>query len=109
MGTRISVSLKGPLGLDDASRLLEELAAQTGLGWREEPVDEGKVLSGGLVEILLVAVVSKTTELAFEAVLERVKQVVERWREERLDRPEAAVDAQALPGTEATGAQERDG
>ncbi len=55
------------------------------------------------------AVASKTTELAYEAVLERVKQVVERWREERLDRPEAVVDAQALPDDEATGAQEQDG
>ncbi|WP_157536714.1 hypothetical protein [Kitasatospora mediocidica] len=104
MGTRISVSLKGSLGLDDASRLLDELAAETGLRWHEEPVDEGKVLSGGLVEILLVAVASKTAEMAYEAAVERAKRVVERWREERLDKPEASVRAEPVPDAEAAGA-----
>ncbi|MDH6137595.1 hypothetical protein P3T37_007028 [Kitasatospora sp. MAA4] len=99
------MSLKGLLGLDDASRLLDELAAETGLRWHEEPVEEGKVLSGGLVEILLVAVASKTAEMAYEAAMERAKQVVERWREERLDKPEASVRAESLPDSEATGAE----
>ncbi|MGF1424942.1 hypothetical protein [Kitasatospora sp. LaBMicrA B282] len=111
MDSRISISLKGSLGLDDADRLLEELTAATSLAWREEPVDEGKVLSGGLEEILLVAVLGKTTEMAVEYAVERARQVVERWREERIDQPEASVRTEALPAAEAeaTGAEGRDG
>jgi hypothetical protein len=106
VGTRISVLLKGPLGLDDAARLLGELNAETGLAWRQEPVDEGSVLSGGLVEILLVAIASRTVEMAYGAAVERAERVVERWRAERLDAPQASVQTQTVPETETTSLDE---
>jgi hypothetical protein len=100
MATRISVSVKGLTGLDDPDRMLAELEAETGLVWRPEAVDEGRVLSGGVVEIILVAVAVKAAEMTLEATVAAVKKVVERWRRERLDPPEATVETEPVPDPE---------
>jgi len=99
MGTRISVSVKGLIGLDEPDRMLAELEAETGLTWRTEAVDEGRVLSGGIVEVVLVAVTVKAAEMTLEATVAAVKGVVERWRRERLDPPEASIDTDPVPDT----------
>jgi hypothetical protein len=39
---RVIVRLKGTIGLDDAGRLLAELADETGLDWSEERVPDGR-------------------------------------------------------------------
>jgi len=93
MATRIAVRLTGNLGLDDAERLLAELTAGTELSWREDsPAEDGRHLTGGLVELLLVAVVSRGAEMAFEGTVERVRELVAHWRERRLDPPSAEVE-----------------
>lgn len=91
------MSVKGPLGLDDPDRMLGDLAAATGLTWRTQPVGEGNVLSGGIVEILLVAVVTKVADKSVDAAVDAVREVVGRWRRERLDPPETSVTADPLP------------
>lgn len=91
--TKILVSVTGPLGLDDPDRMLADLEAATGLSWRRQPVEEGKVLSGALAEIVLVAVATKATEIAWDAV----QQVVRRWHRERLDPPQTSVAAEPVP------------
>jgi hypothetical protein len=93
MATRIAVRLAGNLGLDDAERLLAELRAGTELSWRDEsPPDDARHLTGGLVELLLVAVASRGSEMAFEGTARRVRELVEHWRERRLDPPLAEVE-----------------
>ncbi|MGW2571661.1 hypothetical protein [Streptomyces sp. NPDC001537] len=100
MGTRISVSVGGLTGLDDRERLLAELEAETGLEWQARDVEQDGVLTGGIVEIVLVAVVGKATELAVSAAVDSAKKIVERWRSERLDPPEASVDVDPVTGSE---------
>jgi hypothetical protein len=97
MATRISVSVKGLTGLDDQDRMLAELEAATRMPWRPEPVAEGRVLSSGIVEIILVAVAVKGAEMTLEATVAAVKGVVERWRRERLEPPEARIDTEPVP------------
>ncbi|WP_405972786.1 hypothetical protein OG496_27485 [Streptomyces sp. NBC_00988] len=102
MATKIVVSVKGLIGLDDPARMRGELEAETGLLWRPQEVaiaDGEDVLSGGIVEIILVAVVSKTAELTVTAAVDAVKQVVERWRGERLDGLDTSVDTEPGPGS----------
>ncbi|MGW7529137.1 hypothetical protein [Streptomyces sp. NPDC054783] len=106
MATRISVTVKGLTGLDDLDRMLEELAAETGLSWRSSAVDQGKVLTGGIVEIVLVAAVGKATEMTVSAAVDAVKRVVERWRSERLDPPETSVGTESVPDSAAQPAAE---
>lgn len=96
MASRVTVRLKGTIGLDDAGRLLAELTEETGLDWCEERPPDGKHL--GVADLLLTAVISgvagKSAEAAAEAVGNRVRQVVSRWRDRRLDRPDADVETQ---------------
>lgn len=101
MAVRISVSVTGLTGMDDSDRMLGELEAATGLSWRPRTVDKGKVLSGGIVEILLEAVVAKAVEMSVEAAVDAARKVVERWRSERLDPPETSVDTEVLPEPDA--------
>lgn len=82
---QLTVSVRGSLGLDDDWRLIDELQKATGLAWRGEPAGADDHLDGGIVEIVLVAVLGKTTELAYNAVVEKVRSRVEQWRRERLD------------------------
>lgn len=88
MAKRLTVSVRGPLGLDDGGRLIGELEHATGLVWRDEPVKAGRHLDGGIAEIVLVAVLGKTTELAYSAVMEKARSRIEQWRRERLDKPD---------------------
>ncbi|MER5664614.1 hypothetical protein [Streptomyces mirabilis] len=101
MATKISVSVKGLIGLDEPARMRVELEAETGLPWRPQEIadiaDEEAVLSGGIVEIILVAVVSKTAEMTVSAAVDAAKQVVERWRGERLDGLDTSVDTEPGP------------
>ncbi|MEU6770148.1 hypothetical protein [Streptomyces sp. NPDC046759] len=106
MATRISVTVKGLTGLDDPDRMLGELEAETGLSWCSRAVDEGRVLTGGIVEIVLVAVVGKATEMAVSSAVDAVKRIVERWREERLDPPETSVVTESVPDSAAEPAAE---
>ncbi|MGW1026420.1 hypothetical protein ACWD4J_22460 [Streptomyces sp. NPDC002577] len=105
MATRISVSVKGLTGLDDPDHMLRDLEAETGLSWQSRTVDEDKVLTGGIVEIILVAVVGKATEMTVVATVDAVKRVVERWRRERLDPPETSVGTQSVPDSDEDAAQ----
>lgn len=88
MTRRLTVNVQGSLGLDDGQRLLDSLERSTGLEWRLEPVQDDGHLSGGIVEIVLVAVLSKSTELAYGTVVEKVRGRVEEWRRGRLDQPD---------------------
>lgn len=72
------MSFQGPLGLDDPDRMRADLEAATGLTWRAEEVHQDNVLVGGLTEILLMAVVSKTTEMAVSASVDQIKEIVEK-------------------------------
>ncbi|WP_433453990.1 hypothetical protein ACQPXS_38075 [Streptomyces sp. CA-142005] len=101
MATRISVTVRGLTGLDDRERMLDELEAETGLSWRASAVDQGKVLTGGIVEVVLVAVVGKATEMTVSAAVDAVKRVVERRRRERLDPPETSVGTESVPDSAA--------
>lgn len=109
MATRISVTVKGPLGLDDPDRMLAELERATDLSWRPQVVEEGHVLTGSIVEIVLTAAIGKGTEMAMGAALDAVKRVVTRWRKERLDPPEISIDEDSVPDTDATGEPASDG
>ncbi|GAA2522729.1 hypothetical protein GCM10010276_87250 [Streptomyces longisporus] len=110
MATRISVSVKGLFGLDEPERLLDELAARTRLSWHQQEVDQEKNL-GGIVEIVLIAVVTKTADMTVEAAVQAVKDVIGRWREERLDPPEASIRTDPEPQSDdgATDAEGLDG
>jgi hypothetical protein len=104
MATRISVSVDGLVGLDDQERLYDELTAETGLSWhRADPPDRGRVLSG-VMEILLVAVVSKSGEMALEAAVGAVQRVVQRYRARSMDPPDVRIETRPEPdGTEPGG------
>ncbi|MFI5975571.1 hypothetical protein [Streptomyces sp. NPDC051452] len=83
--------------MDDPERIRGQLEAETGLKWCREEVDQGWVLTGGIVEILLVAAVSKLTEESLGAALDATKRAVERWRAGRLDPPQAEVEVRQVP------------
>lgn len=101
MTRRLTVNVQGSLGLDDGERLLDSLERSTGLEWRLEQAGDDGHLSGGIVEIMLVAVLSKSTELAYGAVAEKVRERVEEWRRGRLDPPEYSLVEQGPVETEA--------
>ena len=85
MATQLTVRVHGSLGLDDDRRLIDGLEQATGLAWRREPAKADDHLDGGIVEIVLVAVLGKTTELVYGAVAEKVRDRIEQWRREHLD------------------------
>ena len=89
---RITVTLKGPLGLDDVDFLLTELEKETRLEWRREARPDDTHLTGGFLEIILVAVTSKSVEMAYEQALEKAREIVKRWRETHLDLPDASIE-----------------
>jgi hypothetical protein len=102
MAKRLTVSVRGPLGLDDGRRLTDELEQATGLVWRGEPVKADGHLDGGIVEIVLVAVLGKTTELAYGAVMEKARGRIEQWRSERLDKPDYTLIEETVAGADET-------
>jgi hypothetical protein len=99
---RLTVNVRGSLGLDDGRRLTDELEQATGLVWRGEPVKEDGHLDGGIVEIVLVAVLGKTTELAYGAVMEKARGRIEQWRRERLDKPDYTLIEETVAGADET-------
>lgn len=102
----ITVKLRGDLGLDDADQLLSELTEETGLEWRSEELPSGDHLSG-IVEIMLstagnaalaavvTASVNKVGGKVTQATGRKVREIVDRWKEQRLDPPEATVEVHA--------------
>lgn len=99
MARQLTVDVTGgALGLDDGKRLAEELERATGVTWQLAPAADDGHLSGGIVEIVLVAVLEKSTELAYAAVLDKARERIERWRRERLDKPDYTIDADAEVG-----------
>jgi hypothetical protein len=101
VASRVTVRLTGTIGLDDSDRLLGELAKETGLEWREERSAGGKHLGGAVAELLLTAVISgvagKSAEAAIGATADHVREVVSRWRDRRLDPPDAEIATQDVP------------
>ena len=100
MATRLTVNVQGSLGLDDEQRLLDELAHATGVEWRTEPVEDDGHLSGGLVEIALTVLLTKGTDVAFDAAIANVRKRLDHWRSERLDKPEYTVELETVAGDE---------
>jgi len=88
---RLTVSVRGSLGLDDDRRLTDELTTATGLAWRLEPAPAGDHLDGAVTEIVLTAVLGKTTELVVGAVVEKVRERLDQWRGEHLDEPDYVI------------------
>jgi hypothetical protein len=95
---QLTVNVQGSLGLDDGQRLIDELERATGLTWRAEPVEDDGHLTGGIVEIVLVAVLGKSTELVYGAALEKARERIEQWRSEHLDKPEYTLTEAATDG-----------
>jgi len=95
MATRITVTLTGALGLDDADLLLTELEEETGLDWRAEDRSDVRHL-GGVDHILLDALLSGTVELSLHAALDKAREIVRDWQERRLDPPDASVEAEQV-------------
>jgi hypothetical protein len=101
MSTRITVRLTGDLGLDGAGLLLEDLERQTGLSWSaERRPDEGGHLDSGIAEVILIAVASRTAEMAYASVVDRVRDAVKTWRETHLDPPQVEVEAVEVEAAE---------
>jgi hypothetical protein len=113
VGTKITVTVTEPLGIDDPDLMLAELQKVTGLPWQSRTVEKENVLSGGITALILTAVasgvVAKTTEMSTEAALNAVKGLVRRWRSEQLDPPEIAVSEESVPDSEATAPPVADG
>ncbi|GHJ99133.1 hypothetical protein SY2F82_09310 [Streptomyces sp. Y2F8-2] len=95
------MTVKGPMGLDGPGRMLAELEGATDLPWHLEEVDQGEVLTGGVAEILLTAVLAKSAEMSVEYAVGAVKRLAERWRDERLDPPDTEIRTEAVPDTDA--------
>lgn len=89
---RITVRMSGDLGLDYANELLTELKKATGYDWSSEKRSGGDHLTA-VEEIILSAVVIKGTDLAFDAVVGRVREIVKRWKNGRLNPPDVIVEA----------------
>lgn len=107
LARRLTVRVKGSRDLDDERQLLEALQRSTGLAWRPESEPDEGHLSASIVEIVLVAVLGKTTELAYGAVVEKVHERLEQWRDRYLDKPEYEIAAEGVP--EADGSDRDDG
>lgn len=100
--THIAVKVVGAVGLDDSGDLLAELVRETGLDWHQEPVPEGRHLSGNTVEFVLAAAVSgaagKAGEFAYQKGAQLVRDVAARWSARYLDPPDVRVDVAGVPG-----------
>ncbi|WP_448317504.1 hypothetical protein [Streptomyces sp. CO7] len=99
MAGTIVVRVEGMAGLDEPAELLEALTAETGLPWRQEqaalPPD---ALDGGVSSVVLEA---GTGGFVGSALQSATRQVVDRWRGERLDPPTVTVVVQQPPGPDA--------
>ena len=90
MPSEIRVRVGTPHGLADEPELLKLLEQTTGLTWerREVPIQG----MPGVAEILVAAAVQVTTEMAFRAVVDKVKHAVVQWRGRRLKPPPTSVE-----------------
>jgi hypothetical protein len=109
VATRISVTVKGRMGLDDPDRMLGDLTRATSGPWRAHEVDNGPVLTGGIVEILLTAVIGKGVAMSADAVVDVVKDRLKQWRATRLDPPEMVVDTDPVPDDDPVDVPSTDG
>jgi hypothetical protein len=104
--SHVTVRLMGKIGVDDADCLITDLSRETGLTWREVRSPNDTHL-GGASELLLDAVISgavgKGGEVMAGVAVDRVRRAVGRWRDKRLDPPDADVRAEELPAAEAAG------
>ena len=105
MPRQLTVNVQGSLGLDDGQRLIDELERATGLTWRAEPVEDDGHLTGNIVDIVLVTVVSESTKLVYGAVAERARERIEQWRREHLDKPEYTLTEETVAEAGAENAQ----
>jgi hypothetical protein len=96
LARQLTVRVKGSRGLDDDQPLLKTLEDSTGLKWHLESVRDEGHLSAGIVEIVLVAVLSRSTELAYGAVVEKVRTHVEQWRDKYLDKPTYEITEESV-------------
>lgn len=109
MPSRVTVRVTGSTGTDDLERLREDLADETGLDWREEPLPDGqRHLSA--VESILTAVISGVTsgvtsvvvargaEMNAEMAVGQAREVIKRWRGRWFNPPDAEVAVESLPG-----------
>jgi hypothetical protein len=103
MASSVIVRIKGKTGIDEADRLLADLSRETRSAWRHEHSPDSGALSG-VGELLLTAVISgaagKGAELTAEATVDRVRAVIRRWRDRRLDPPDVDVETRAEPEDE---------
>jgi hypothetical protein len=103
MAERIMVTVKGPLGVDDADLLLTELRRETRLGWYREDRADDKHLIGGPLDLVLVAVASKSVEMAYEQAFDKAREVIEHWRKRHLDPPDASVETASADDPDSSG------
>lgn len=96
MVSRVIVRIMGAVGVDDVDRLLGDLMKETALEWREERSPDGKHL-GAAVDTVLLAVMGGAVGKGTEMVVDRAREVVGRWRDRRLDPPDAEVCTQDVP------------
>jgi hypothetical protein len=112
VASRVTVRLTGAIGLDDSDRLLAELAKETGLDWREECPADGEHLAGAVMELLFTAVISgaagKGAEAAIGATADHVREVISRWRDRRLDPPDAVIVTEDVPQEQVAGNEAAD-
>jgi hypothetical protein len=103
MTSRVTVRVMGRIGVDDADRLLADLAKETDLNWREEHSEDDRRLAG-VSELLLTALISgvagKSAEVTVNATVDRVREEISRWRDKRLDPLDFDVRTQVLPEDE---------
>jgi hypothetical protein len=109
VATRISVTVKGPMGLDDPDRMRADLMRATSVHWQAQEVDRGPVLAAGIVEIVLTAVIGKGVEMSVEAAVDAVTDLLRRWRATRLDPLEMAVDTDPVPDDDPVDVTSTDG
>jgi hypothetical protein len=99
MTSRVTVRITGRTGIDDADRLLTDLAKETDLDWHQENSPGSRHLNG-IGDVLLTAVISGTVgkgaQMTIEATLSRVHKVTSRWRDRRLDPPDIEIATQEL-------------
>lgn len=102
VATTISVTVAGPLGLDESDQMVTDLTRATGVSWQVRPVDRRPTLAVDFAEIVLTAVVGKGMEMTVEAIGHAVRETVKRWRSERLDPPEIVIDEATTPDADPT-------
>lgn len=100
MARLLTVRVKGSSGLDDDQRLLDSLESSTGIRWRLESVPDEGHLSADFVEIVLAAVLGRTTELVYSDVMKKVHKTVEEWRDRYLDKPDYEISEQTVADPE---------